>query len=171
MGGLSSTQPQRSITLAHSPLSLHQQSPVGWLLCTLRWQPAIAIEAIPPDDHSLLDAILPRYQQGGCIAVVCNTVDESIAVARLLRRTEDIDTNDVWLFHARFPPVWRREIEESVLNAFGKDAGERPERAILRGANSAVSQHLIVYFSRMVKEGGTIEGKESHNSLTRVQLN
>ena len=117
---------------------------------------AIAIEAIPPDDGSLLDAILPSYRQGGCIAVVCNTVDESIAVARLLRGTEDIDANDVWLFHARFPPVWRREIEEGVLNAFGKDAGERPERAILV-ATQIIEQSLDLDFDLMISRTAPID--------------
>ena len=88
----------------------------------------VRLEQIAPDDDSLLDVILPLYKQGGCFAVVCNTVDESIALARLLREAEEIDTDDVWLFHARFPPTWRASIEEDVLRSFGKD-GERPKRA------------------------------------------
>ena len=51
---------------------------------------AITLEAIPEDDGGLLDAILPLDHQGGCIAVVCNTVDESIALARTLGEVEGI---------------------------------------------------------------------------------
>ncbi len=117
---------------------------------------AIAIEAIPADEGNLLDAILSRYRQGGCIAVVCNTVDESIAVARLLRDAEAINPDDVWLFHARFPPVRRREIEVDVLNAFGKDAEERPERAILV-ATQIIEQSLDLDFDLMISRTAPID--------------
>jgi len=117
---------------------------------------AIAIEAIPPDDDSLLDAILPCYQRGGCIAIVCNTVDESIALARLLRGTDGIAAEDVWLFHARFPPVWRGEIEADVLNAFGKEAGKRPEKAILV-ATQIIEQSLDLDFDLMISRTAPID--------------
>lgn len=117
---------------------------------------SLAIEALPADDGSLLDAILPRYQQGGCIAVVCNSVDESIAVARFLRATGDIDAKDVWLFHARYPPLWRRDIEEEVLSAFGKDAERRPERAILV-ATQIIEQSLDLDFDLMISRTAPID--------------
>ena len=116
----------------------------------------IAIKAIPPDDGSLLDAILPLYQQGGCIAVVCNTVDESIALARLLRTTEGIDSDGVWLFHARFPPAWRTEIEDRVLNAFGKDAEARPKKAILV-STQIIEQSLDLDFDLMASRTAPID--------------
>lgn len=116
----------------------------------------IAIEAIPADEGNLLEAILPRYRQGGCIAVVCNTVDESIAMARLLRDTEAINPDDVWLFHARFPPVWRSEREDDVLNAFGKDAEQRPERAILV-ATQIIEQSLDLDFDLMISRTAPID--------------
>lgn len=117
---------------------------------------AIAIEAIALDDGSLLDAILPCYQRGGCIAIVCNTVDESIALARLLRGTDGIAAEDVWLFHARFPPVWRGEIEDDVLNAFGKEAGGRPEKAILV-ATQIIEQSLDLDFDLMISRTAPID--------------
>ncbi len=117
---------------------------------------SLAIETLPADDGSLLDAILPRYQQGGCIAVVCNSVDESIAVARFLRAASAIDAKDVWLFHARFPPLWRRDIEEEVLSAFGKDAERRPERAILV-ATQIIEQSLDLDFDLMISRTAPID--------------
>ena len=117
---------------------------------------AIAIKAIPPDDVNLLETILPLFQQGGCIAVVCNTVDEAIALARLLREAGDIDPKHVWLFHARFPPVWRAEIEIEVLNSFGKDAEARPERAILV-STQIIEQSLDLDFDLMVSRTAPID--------------
>ena len=91
---------------------------------------SVRIRPIPGDYASLQREVLASYQQGGCIAVVCNTVNESIDIARALRATEGIESEVVLLFHARFPAVWRGEIENQVLRAFGKGGG-RPERLIL----------------------------------------
>ena len=115
----------------------------------------VRLEQIAPDDDSLLDVILPLYKRGGCFAVVCNTVDESIALARLLREAEEIDTDDVWLFHARFPPTWRASIEEDVLRSFGKD-GERPKRAILV-ATQIIEQSLDLDFDLMISRTAPID--------------
>ena len=117
---------------------------------------AVRIKRIPPGCNSLLEAILPLYEQGGCIAIVCNTVNESITLARFLRGAEGIEQRDVWLFHARFPPVWRAEIEDDVLNAFGKDAVARPERAILV-ATQIIEQSLDLDFDLMVSGAAPID--------------
>ena len=118
----------------------------------------IHIEKIPPDLESLLGAILPLYIKGGCIAIVCNTVDESIAVARRLRQAEGIEPEDVQLFHARYPPAWRGEIESDVLKAFGKpsEETERPERAILV-ATQIIEQSLDLDFDLMVSSTAPID--------------
>ena len=116
----------------------------------------IAIEAISEDGGNLLKTLLPLYQRGGCITIVCNTVDESIALARLLREAEGIDPDNVWLFHARFPPAWRGKIEEDVLNAFGKDAKTRPERAILV-STQIIEQSLDLDFDLMISRTAPID--------------
>ena len=117
---------------------------------------ALRIKRVPPDSNSLLDEIRPIYDKGGCIAIVCNTVNESIALARFLRCAEGIEQRDVWLFHARFPSVWRAEIEDDVLNAFGKDAVARPERAILV-ATQIIEQSLDLDFDLMVSGAAPID--------------
>ena len=116
---------------------------------------AIRIRQIPSDISSLQRAVRAHYHLGGCIAIVCNTVDESIDIARRLRETEGIDGNDVWLFHARFPAVWREEIEAEVLRAFAKD-GQRPRRAILV-ATQIIEQSLDLDFDLMISRTAPID--------------
>ena len=118
----------------------------------------VVIERIAADENSLLEAILPLYCQGGCIAIVCNTVDESIDLARKMARSSGIEQDDVWLFHARFPPAWRNEIEADVLEAFGKGSGKanRPERAILV-ATQIIEQNLDLDFDLMVSRTAPID--------------
>ena len=116
---------------------------------------SIRIRQITDDHESLQREVLERYRQGGCIAIVCNTVEESIDIARALRGTEGIEADDVWLFHARFPAVWRREIEDRVLRAFGK-GGERPERLILVGTQ-IIEQSLDLDFDLIISPTAPID--------------
>lgn len=115
----------------------------------------IRIRRMAPDLGNLLDAVHPMYEKGGCIAIVCNTVDESIEVTRALRESEGIDKNEVWLLHARFPPARRGDIEKKVVDAFGK-GGTRPERAILV-ATQIIEQSLDLDFDLMVSRTAPID--------------
>ncbi len=114
----------------------------------------VHIEAILPDLDSLLHEVKTRSAAGGCIAIICNTVDESIEVARYLRGDEEL-ADVVWLFHARYPPAWRGDIENEVLEAFGKD-GERPRRAILV-ATQIIEQSLDLDFDLMISRTAPID--------------
>ena len=115
----------------------------------------IQIRRMALDLDSLLDAVRPVYEKGGCIAIVCNTVSESIEAARALREAEGIDENEVWLLHARFPPAYREEKQEQAIGAFKKD-GTRPERAILV-ATQIIEQSLDLDFDLMVSRTAPID--------------
>ena len=115
----------------------------------------VRIEAISSDHDRLLREVKSRSAEGGCIAIVCNTVDESIEVARHLRGDDDL-ANIVWLFHARYPPARRAEIEADVLKAFGKDSQRRPQRAILV-ATQIIEQSLDLDFDLMVSRTAPID--------------
>jgi CRISPR-associated endonuclease/helicase Cas3 len=105
--------------------------------------------------NALTAAVKAIYEHGGCIAILCNTVDEAIEVARAAREVERIDARDVYLFHARFPPLWRREIEEQVVSMFGKD-GNRPARAIVV-ATQVIEQSLDLDFDVMFTSTAPID--------------
>ena len=115
----------------------------------------IQIRRMALDLDSLLDAVRPVYEKGGCIAIVCNTVSESIEAARHLRQAEGIDEDEVWLLHARFPPAYREEKQEQAIGAFKKD-GTRPERAILV-ATQIIEQSLDLDFDLMVSRTAPID--------------
>lgn len=115
----------------------------------------VSIEYIEGDLPTLRRMLTAMYRQGGCIAVICNTVDEAITIAKWLRQTEGIQSDDIYLFHARFPPVWRDDIEHDVLALFGKN-GDRPERAILV-ATQIIEQSLDLDFDLMVSRTAPID--------------
>ncbi|MCU0514136.1 MAG: CRISPR-associated helicase Cas3' [Anaerolineae bacterium] len=108
----------------------------------------LALAYLDPQVAALVELLLPIYQAGGCIAVICNTVDEAVQVAYVLQQHAAISAQDLLVFHARFPAAWRAPIEQEVLRRFSKH-GERPARAILV-ATQIVEQSLDLDFDLMV---------------------
>ncbi|MFH2046689.1 MAG: CRISPR-associated helicase Cas3' [Pseudomonadota bacterium] len=113
------------------------------------------------DLAEMTSTLAERLKQGGCAAVICNTVNRSIEVYRHLRDT--LENTECMLFHARTLQMWRREREEEVLRKFGKrdlqekDAEgrfinpDRPHRGVLV-ATQIVEQSLDLDFDFMVSE-------------------
>jgi CRISPR-associated endonuclease/helicase Cas3 len=108
---------------------------------------------LPSDD--IASWLAPTYEQGGCIAIICNTVDASIKVARTLRSCSDFVPDDIVLFHARTPYAWRKDTESEVLEKFGKN-GNRPERMIVV-ATQIIEQSLDLDFDLMITEIAPID--------------
>ncbi len=100
------------------------------------------------DLDGLKHTLAAKLEQGGCAAVICNTVDRSIEVFR--RLCDNLQDTECLLFHARTLQMWRRERETQVLGKFGKD-GTRPKRAVLV-ATQVVEQSLDLDFDLMVSE-------------------
>ena len=98
--------------------------------------------------------------KGGYAAVICNTVGRAQEVYRALdtaRQRGDIliDEANLILFHGAFPPVWRKEIEQTVLQKFGK-GGERQGSAIVV-ATQVIEQSLDIDFDLMITDLAPID--------------
>lgn len=92
---------------------------------------------------------------GGCAAVICNTVGRAQAIYRALETARqsgelDIERENLILFHGRFPPIWRKKIEDRVRKKFEK-GGQRPRRAIVV-ATQVIEQSLDIDFDLMISE-------------------
>lgn len=113
------------------------------------------LHIVDSDVEKLCSWLSSLYNQGGCIAIICNTVDEAIKVAQTLHHQSNIDANDITLFHARYPLKWRSEIEQKVLSSFGK-TGNRPSRAIVV-ATQIIEQSLDLDFDLIVTSVAPID--------------
>jgi CRISPR-associated endonuclease/helicase Cas3 len=89
--------------------------------------------------------LLDQAKQAKCVVAIVNTVD------RAQKLYENVSKNDdhvpVDLFHARYPALWRQEIEEHVLKLYSRN-GHRPDASILI-ATQVVEQSLDVDFDVM----------------------
>ncbi|XWX05447.1 CRISPR-associated helicase Cas3' [Aggregatilineales bacterium SYSU G02658] len=111
---------------------------------TTQRQRTIHLHWIPSDDDTLLSELSRRLEQGGCAAVICNTVAEAQQLYETALRHPSFNPEDVMLFHARFPAPWRDEIEKRVIGEFGKD-GIRPHKRLLI-ATQIIEQSLDLDF-------------------------
>ncbi|MDX3905104.1 MAG: CRISPR-associated helicase Cas3' [Pigmentiphaga sp.] len=114
-----------------------------------REQAPITLSGLDESLDSLAAQALLLVAEGGCGAVIVNTVDRAQKLYLLLQRHLDSDT-ELLLFHARFPAEVRRQLEDAVLRRFGLD-GIRPGRALLV-ATQVVEQSLDLDFDFMLSD-------------------
>ena len=110
----------------------------------------LAVEWIDREPPALVEILRTALQDGGCAAVICNTVGRAQAMYQALADAHIVPDDDLILFHARFPLNRRQEIEGRVLSRFGKD-GQRPKRAIVV-ATQVIEQSLDLDFDLMITD-------------------
>ena len=113
-------------------------------------QKRLTLHHLSDDVAELVHALREAIADGGCIAVVCNTVGRAQNVYRALKEAWIVEPEVLYLFHARFPFDERDEREKIALSAFGKE-GQRPQSAILV-ATQIIEQSLDLDFDLMVTD-------------------
>lgn len=107
---------------------------------------SVSLCPILQDSERIAQQAAGYVQEGGCLCVLLNTVDQAQEVYQLLKKQEF--DGEMLLFHARFPAERRHEIEQQCIRWFGKDKKHRPKKAILV-ATQVVEQSLDVDFDVM----------------------
>jgi CRISPR-associated endonuclease/helicase Cas3 len=135
-----------------------------------------ALELDPPDERILHfdwmerdeEAIVKRLSnelsEGGCAAVICNTVARAQRLYNILNQSGEklCDEDNLILFHARFPLAWREELERKVLGKFGPGADKgkpnplRPCKSIVI-ATQVVEQSLDLDFDVVISDHATVD--------------
>lgn len=91
----------------------------------------VAVSPLHPDE--LGQTLCEKLRDGGCAAIICNTVAQAQALfVELSAEFADwIPREHLILFHARMPFCWREAKERQILRSFGKDKAKRPRRALV----------------------------------------
>ncbi len=110
---------------------------------------SIRLNWIEREPDKLGEKLSTALSEGGCAAVICNTVGRAQDVYSALKRffpNEELD-----LFHARYLHRDRAEREARVLKRFGPNAQDRPYRMVLV-ATQVIEQSLDLDFDLMVTD-------------------
>jgi len=110
---------------------------------------------------ALADELAEALRDGGCAAVVCNTVRRAQAMHRALAAAfacqPEHERPDLYLLHAQLLQGERQRREKAVLDAFGPGKDERqpnplrPRRAVVV-ATQVIEQSLDLDFDLMVSD-------------------
>lgn len=102
----------------------------------------------PAELHQMLS------HDGGCVAVICSTVNRAQAAYQRLQT--HFPNDELGLFHGRFLFKDRERIEKDCLEKFGKGTDHRPQRFVLV-ATQVIEQSLDVDFDLMISDLAPID--------------
>lgn len=113
---------------------------------------------VPRDPQAWLGLLHEKLAQGGCAAIICNTVDRAQDVYRQIRDTGMVHESDLFLLHARMPYCWRKKREDEILRKFGKmeKPSSNPRRGIVV-ATQIIEQSLDLDFDLLVTDLAPID--------------
>ncbi|QTN47062.1 CRISPR-associated helicase Cas3' [Ectopseudomonas mendocina] len=141
--------PENAPELSYPRLLLVDDRGLKGDTCESRPLPPIHLQAVAEDVDSLVAKACELVQQGGCGALIVNTVDRAQSLYLKLK-TELGDEVPLLLFHARFPANQRSEQEQAVLARFGQ-GGARLAKALLI-ATQVAEQSLDIDFDFMLTD-------------------
>jgi CRISPR-associated endonuclease/helicase Cas3 len=121
----------------------------------------IQLEWIDTDAKKIIEKLRSAVRDGGCAAVICNRVQRAQDVYKEIKAAGLVPEEDLILFHARFPFQWRKEIEDKVLDKFGKGRNSdknpnRPKKAIVV-ATQVIEQSLDLDFDYLISDLAPID--------------
>lgn len=106
------------------------------------------VSTLPDELTSLVSLLTGALADGGCAAVICNTVARAQETYVALR---DAFGSDVRLLHSRFIAPERARREAELVQLLGPHASQRPERLVVVGTQ-VLEQSLDVDFDVMVSD-------------------
>lgn len=113
----------------------------------------VHLERVPRDPQAWIGLLKEKLSEGGCAAIICNTVDRAQAVYAQIQSAGLVDAQDLFLLHARMPYCWRKGKEDAILERFGKleAAPQGPRRGIVV-ATQVIEQSLDLDFDLLISD-------------------
>ena len=111
---------------------------------------SVTVERLP-DRITAETRALSAAKEEAAVLVICNAVDEAIAVYESLVGQMD-NPDHIHLFHARFAQSDRQVIENDVLRRFGRDAKATGRAGHILVATQVVEQSLDLDFDLVISD-------------------
>ena len=115
----------------------------------------IGLEFCSPEVSEWGPRLKELLRDGGCAAVICNTVGHAQLVFSDLR--EFFEDGELDLLHARFPFDERERRESRVLSQYGKEAGTGLRTRSILVATQVIEQSLDVDFDVLLSDFAPVD--------------
>lgn len=102
------------------------------------------------DESTLAERLKEKLSDGGCAAVIVNTVKKAQQFAKEL--TEKLADYEIMCFHSRFTATDRTDIERTLLKRVGKDSKPSDRNRLIVVGTQVIEQSLDIDFDYMVTE-------------------
>lgn len=119
-----------------------------------RKQSPVVIRWCNSEISACLDDIIDKLADGGCAAIICNTVRRAQEVYQTLLGSIKDPSIDLQLFHSRFMFKDRKRIENECFNKYGRD--REASKSILV-ATQVIEQSLDLDFDLMITEVAPVD--------------
>ena len=139
-----------SITASYPTITWVSNTAVHSVAVQASQQVKLHVRQVPDDLNLVVDELRNSLSDGGCVAIVCNTVKRAQETYAAIKRDGWLLPNELMLLHSRYPFEDRERREKNVLTAHGKE-GKRPKRALLV-ATQIIEQSLDVDFDLMLTD-------------------
>jgi CRISPR-associated endonuclease/helicase Cas3 len=110
---------------------------------------SVAVRLIP-EQNEVERLIVEAARQGRCVCWIRNTVHDALTGCERLKK--QMDAEKLMLFHARFAMGDRLEIENTVVETFGRRSGEQERNGKVLVATQVVEQSLDLDFDLLVSD-------------------
>lgn len=110
---------------------------------------SVELRELPDSAEDLVRVLSELGQDGGCIAVIRNSVTRVQATARILRGAFGDDA--VTVAHARYAAVDRAAKDQLLLDRYGRDSTDRPHFSIVVSSQVA-EQSLDIDFDALITD-------------------
>lgn len=119
-----------------------------------RNQSPVAIRWCKSDISANLDDLVAKMSDGGCVAIICNTVRRAQDVYQTILESTDDSSIDLQLFHSRFMFKDRKRIENECFKKYGRD---REAKKSILVATQVIEQSLDLDFDLMITEVAPVD--------------
>lgn len=101
-------------------------------------------------ENTLTDVLWNRLRDGGCAAIIVNTVDYAQQLAARLET--DLPGYEILCFHSKFIATDRSEIERMLLSRTGRESNPETRNRLIVVGTQVLEQSLDLDFDYMVTE-------------------
>lgn len=109
------------------------------------------------EKENLITVIKKAVMTNLCVTWICNTVFDAREVYAELQKMNEINNEQLFLFHSRYTLHDRKKVEETILELFGRNSTAQSRQGKIVIATQVIEQSLDLDFDVMITDLAPID--------------